>query len=77
MTFWSYLHRPPLLHLLAVIGAMLTVHVGLGTLLWLIAPQLLWWQAYLVSASSGIATAALLTVWLYRRAQSGAGGEQG
>jgi hypothetical protein len=66
-TLWQYLKRPPLRDLLAIIFAALAVHLGLGTLIWLLAPRWPWWLAYGVSATGGISTAAALALHLCGR----------
>ena len=67
-SFRRYLKRPPVAHLLAVIGAAVMVHVGLGYLLGK-TTSLVWWQGYFISASCGIATAAALVWFFHRRAR--------
>jgi hypothetical protein len=67
MTFAQYLKRPPIGELLLVIFVAVGEHVGLGTLLWKTAPQLAWWQSYLISAGSAIITAGVLAWVLYQR----------
>jgi hypothetical protein len=67
MTYWQYLHRPPLWPLLGIIFGMLFVHVGLGTLLSALAPHWHWFATYATSATSGFATATVLSIVFYRR----------
>lgn len=66
MTFWRYLHRPPLKDLLGIIAVSVGVHVAIGTLL-AETTNLAWWQGYLVSAPTGIAAGLLLARLLHTR----------
>jgi hypothetical protein len=69
LSFGQFLKRPPITALLQIIAITLTVHVALGTLL-ATNTRLLWWQSYLIAASSGISVGLLFAWRCYRRLNS-------